>query len=55
MSENSIGCAAVGGVTLIRYSGEPVLGVVELACGHFLDVGVQRSVRAKDALAQYLD
>jgi hypothetical protein len=36
MSENSIGCAAVG-VAIIRYGGEPVFGVIELACDHFLD------------------
>jgi hypothetical protein len=35
MTENSIGCAASGGVALIGYGGEPVLGVIEFACNHF--------------------
>ena len=41
------------GVVVIADRGEPVLSVVELAGDHVLDVGVKRSVRAKDELAQY--
>jgi hypothetical protein len=32
--------------------GEPVLGSVELARDHVLDIGVKRSLRAEDELAQ---
>jgi hypothetical protein len=35
--------------------GEPVLGIVHLTRDHLLDVGVKRSVRAKDELAQQRD
>ena len=33
--------------------GEPVLGVVELAGDHLLDVGVKRGVRAEDEFTQH--
>jgi hypothetical protein len=40
-------------IALACYGGEPVFGVVELAGDHFLDVWVERGVRAEDELAQY--
>jgi hypothetical protein len=40
-------------VVVFADRGEPVLGVVELPSDHLLDVGVKRSVRAEDELAQY--
>jgi hypothetical protein len=49
MGENSVGCAGVGSVALVRYGGEPVLSVVELSCDVFLDLWVQRGVRAECA------
>jgi len=43
---------AVPGVVVVADRGEPVFGIVELTRDHVLDVGVKRSVRAKDELAQ---
>ena len=41
------------GVVVFADRGEPVLGVVELAGDHVLDVGVKRGVRAEDELTQH--
>ena len=41
------------GVVVFADRGEPVLGVVELAGDHVLDVRVKRGVRAEDELAQH--
>ena len=41
------------GVIVFADRGEPVLGVVELACDRLLDVGVKRGVRAEDKLTQH--
>jgi hypothetical protein len=42
-------------VGLARYGSAPCLGVVELACDHFLDLEVKRGVWAEDELAQHRD
>jgi hypothetical protein len=41
---------AVPGLVVAADRGEPILGVAELTCDHVPDVGVKRSVRAKDEL-----